>query len=69
VFRCLYFIRSVIELLHTFGSYLNRYKEIKIIEEVSVKTQMNKIHCLEKGFMAAHLINIGAKIRSIRKTE
>jgi hypothetical protein len=30
---------------------------------------MNKIHCLEKGFMATHLINIGAKIRSIRKTE
>jgi len=46
-----------------------RYKEIKIIEEVSVKTQMNKIRCLEKGFMATHLTNIGAKIRSIRKAE
>jgi hypothetical protein len=30
---------------------------------------MNKIRGLEKGFMAIHLINIGAKIRSIRKTE
>ena len=30
---------------------------------------MNKIRGLEKGFMATHLINIGAKIGSIRKTD
>ena len=30
---------------------------------------MNKIRGLEKGYMATHLINIGAKISSIQKTE
>ncbi len=43
------------------------YEEIKITEEVSVKTQMNKIRCFEKGFMATHLINIGAKIGVFEK--
>ena len=32
------------------------------MEEVSTKTQMAKIRNFEKGFMATHLINLGAKL-------
>ncbi len=32
------------------------------MEEISAKTQMAKIRSYEKGFMATHLINLGAKL-------
>ncbi len=32
------------------------------MEEISAKTQMAKIRYFEKGFMATHLINLGAKL-------
>ena len=32
------------------------------MEEVSAKTQMAKIRNFERGFIAIHLINIGAKV-------
>jgi len=37
------------------------------MEEVSRKTQMVKIRGFEKGFMATHLINIGAKVGLFQK--
>jgi SAM-dependent methyltransferase len=41
--------------------------EVTIMEEVSTKTQMAKIRSFEKGFMATHLINIGAKVGVFEK--
>ncbi|MFC1578730.1 hypothetical protein ACFL36_06950 [Thermodesulfobacteriota bacterium] len=32
------------------------------MEEVSAKTQMARIRTFERGFIATHLINIGAKV-------
>ena len=32
------------------------------MEEISAKTQMSKIRNFEKGFMATHLVNLGAKL-------
>lgn len=37
------------------------------MEEISAKTQMKKIRDFEKGFMATHLINIGAKLGVFEK--
>ncbi len=37
------------------------------MEEVSGKTQMAKIRGFEKGFMATHLINVGAKVGVFEK--
>jgi hypothetical protein len=37
------------------------------MEEVSPKSQMTKIRNYEKGFMATHLINIGAKVGLFEK--
>lgn len=37
------------------------------MEEVSAKTQMEKIRGFEKGFMATHLINMGAKVGIFEK--
>jgi hypothetical protein len=32
------------------------------MEEVSAKTQMARIRTFERGFIATHLVNIGAKV-------
>ncbi len=32
------------------------------MEEVSAKTQMTRIRTFERGFIATHLVNIGAKV-------
>jgi hypothetical protein len=32
------------------------------MEEVSAKTQMARIRIFERGFIATHLVNIGAKV-------
>jgi 2-polyprenyl-3-methyl-5-hydroxy-6-metoxy-1,4-benzoquinol methylase len=32
------------------------------MEEINAKTQMAKIRSFEKGFMATHLINLGAEL-------
>jgi len=37
------------------------------MEEISAKTQMAKIRNFERGFMATHLINIGAKVGVFEK--
>jgi SAM-dependent methyltransferase len=41
--------------------------EVAIMEDVSTKTQMVKIRGFEKGFLATHLINIGAKVGVFEK--